>query len=169
MPPTPKKKRQAPAQKTPRRVKNPKKPRINPLAEESLQAWTKLIAISVRNQMEDFHTQHISDDLMPELNRAIRRGIYLALRNTFLLMNAQNVADYERAKVFLWFLFTTLPDYWEDTKLTPEDLASEDARPGYIVLNIPRVQRAFEAWLNQHTFLWIEGQELTDLAPGEQR
>jgi hypothetical protein len=167
--PRPKRKPSRQSKKAPQRVKKPDKPRINRLAEESLQAWTKLIAISVRNEMENFHSQHISDDVMPELNRAIRRGIYLALRNTFLLMNAQNVADYERAKVFLWFLFTTLPDCWEDTELTPEDLASENARPGYVVLNIPRVQRAFEAWLNQHTFLWIEGQELTNLAPGEQR
>jgi hypothetical protein len=149
--------------------KKSKNARIKPLAEESLQAWTKLIAISVRNEMEDFHSKHISDELMPDLNRAIRRGIYLALRNTFLLMNAKNVADYERAKVFLWFLFMTLPDYWEDTELTPDDLSEEDARPGYVVLNMPRVQRAFQAWLNQHTFLWIEGQELRDLAPGVQR
>jgi hypothetical protein len=135
-------------------------PRINPLAEESLQSWTKLIAISVRNEMESFHARHISDDLMPELNRAIRRGIYLALRNIFLLVNAQDVLDYDRAKVFLWFLFTTLPDYWEDTELTPADLAAEDARPGHFVLNIPTAQRGFEAWLSQHAFLWIEGQDL---------
>ena len=34
----------------------------------------------------------------------------------------------------------TLPDYWEDTALTSDDLASEDARTGSILLNIPRVQ-----------------------------
>ena len=157
-----------PRPKKPRKTTKKARPaRINPLAEESLQAWTKLIAISVRNELENFHVQYIPDDLMPELNRTIRRGIYLALRNTFLLMNAKDVPDYERAKVFLWFLFTTLPDYWEDTEMTPDDLADEDARPGFLVLNIPRARRAFQAWLHQHTFLWIEGQELSDEPPDE--
>jgi hypothetical protein len=158
--PRPKKKTPGPAKKAPHRVKKSKKPRINQPAEESLQAWTKLIAISVRNEMEDFHSKHISDDLMPELNRAIRRGIYLALRNAFLLTNAQNVVDYNRAKEYLWFLFMTLPDYWEDTPMTPADLAEEDARPSEFVLNIPRVRQAFESWLTQHAYLWIEGQDL---------
>jgi hypothetical protein len=153
--------------KKPRRpVKKRKNPRIKPLAEESLQAWTKLIAISVRNEMEEIHAQHIPDDLMPDLNRAIRRGIYLALRNIFLMTNATNVVDYYRAKAYLWFLFTTLPDYWEDTVLTPEDLAEEDARPGHMLLNMPPVHRAFQAWLYQHAFLWVEGQKLSDESPG---
>ncbi len=153
--------------KKPRKsVKRLKKPRVNPLAEESLQAWTKLIAISVRNEMEDIHCRHISDDLMPDLNRAIRRGIYMALRNIFLMMNARNVTEYNRTKAYLWFLFTTLPEYWEDTALTPDDLAAEEAPPPSFVLNIPRVRRAFEAWIYQHTFLWIEGQEITDQSPG---
>jgi hypothetical protein len=147
--------------KKPRRpVKKRKKPRINPRPEESLQAWTKLIAISVRNEMEDIHAKHIPDELMPDLNRAIRRGIYLALRNIFLMMNARDVVEYDGAKAYLWFLFTTLPDYWEDTELTPEDLAEEDARPGHMLLDMPRAHRAFQAWLYQHMFLWVQGQEL---------
>ena len=147
--------------KKPRRhAKKTKQGRIKPVAEESLQAWTKLIAISVRNELEDIHARHISDELMPDINRAIRRGIYLTLRNLFLLMNAKNTDDYDRAKSLLWFLLTVLPDYWEDTEMTPDDLAEEDARSDYRVLNMPRVQTAFDAWLRQHAYLWVEGQDL---------
>jgi hypothetical protein len=142
------------------RAKKVKHVRINPTADESLQAWTKVIAISVRNELEDIHSRHISDDLMPDLNRAVRRGIYLALRNLFILTNAKHTDDYVRAKVLLWFHLMSLPDYWEHTEMTPEDLAEEDARSDYGVLNIPRVQTAFAAWLHQHAYLWVEGQEL---------
>ena len=52
-----------------------------------------------------------------------------------------------------------LPDYWEDTELTPDDLAEEDAEAGILLVEYaPRVQRAFQTWLHQHTFLWVEGQ-----------
>ncbi len=142
------------------RSKKKKQDRVSPVAEESLQAWTKLIAISVRNELEDIHSQHISDELMPDINRAIRRGIYLSLRNLFLLMNAKRVDDYDRAKALIWFLLMVLPDYWEDTEMTPDDLAEEDARSDYPILYMPRVQTAFDSWLRQHLYLWIEGQDL---------
>jgi hypothetical protein len=47
------------------------------MAEEALQVWTKIIARSVRNALESIHARNISDDLMPNINRACRRGIYL--------------------------------------------------------------------------------------------
>jgi hypothetical protein len=37
---------------------------------------TMLIALSVRNEMEDFHCKHLSDEQMKELNPIIRQGIY---------------------------------------------------------------------------------------------
>ena len=151
-----------PRKKPSPRPRKTKTSRISPLAEESLQAWTKLIAISVRNELEDIHAHHISDELMPDINRAIRRGIYLTLRNLFLLINAERVDDYDRAKALLWFLLTVLPDYWEDTEMTPDDLAEEDARSECPILNMPRVQVAFDAWLRQHAYLWVEGQDLNN-------
>lgn len=147
-------------QKPRRRAKKTKPPRINPTAEESLQAWTKVIAMSVRNEREDIHSRHISDELMPDINRAIRRGIYLSLRNLFILTNAQDTDDYVRAKVLLRFLLMILADYWEDTEMTPDDLAEENARSEQGVLNMPKVQIAFAAWLHQHACLWVEGQDL---------
>jgi hypothetical protein len=147
-------------QKRRRQAKKTKHVRISPTADESLQAWTKVIAISVRNELEDIHSRHISDELMPDLNRAVRRGIYLALRNLFLLSNARDTDDYVRAKVLLWFHLMMIPDYWEDTEMSPDDLAEEDARSDQDVLKMPKVQEAFAAWIQQHAYVWVEGQEL---------
>jgi hypothetical protein len=144
------------------RSKATKQSRVSPVVEESLQAWTKLIAMPVRNELEDIHCRHISDELMPDINRAIRRGIYLSLRNLFLLMEAKHVDDYDRAKAFLWFLLMGIPDYWEDAEMTRDDLAEEDARSEYPILYMPKVQAAFDGWLRQHVYLWVEGQDLHD-------
>jgi hypothetical protein len=35
-------------------------------AQQALQTWARLIAMHVRNEMEDFHCQHLSDDQMKE-------------------------------------------------------------------------------------------------------
>ena len=40
--------------------------------KESLQTWAKVIAMHVRNEMEGFHCQHLSDAQMKELNPIIR-------------------------------------------------------------------------------------------------
>jgi hypothetical protein len=45
-------------------------------AKAALQTWAKIIAMNVRNEMEDFHHQHLSDDQMQVLNPLIRKGIY---------------------------------------------------------------------------------------------
>jgi hypothetical protein len=33
-----------------------------------LQRWSKIIAMQVRNRMENFHCEHLNDDQMKELN-----------------------------------------------------------------------------------------------------
>lgn len=38
-----------------------------------------LIAIAVRNEMEDFHCEHLTDSQMKELNPIIRNAIVTAL------------------------------------------------------------------------------------------
>ena len=40
-----------------------------------LQAQAMIIAVAVRNAMEDFHCEHVPNELMPELNRAVRAGV----------------------------------------------------------------------------------------------
>jgi hypothetical protein len=50
-----------------------------PWPKHQLQAYrwtTAIVAYSVRNALEDLHTEHIPDSLMPALNRAVRDAIY---------------------------------------------------------------------------------------------
>jgi hypothetical protein len=130
------------------------------MAEEALQVWTKIIAMSVRNALESIHAKHISNDLMPDINRACRRGIYLALRNLFLVAHPKTFDDYVRGKVFLWNTFMSIPDYWEETELTPKDLAEEDERAKGKVLNLQGIEPKVRDMLQRHLFLWVEGQDL---------
>lgn len=64
----------------------------------------KAIAAYVRLGMEDFHTTHLSDKQMRELNPIIRNSIYTFLK------------DYNDNKIFKisGILRLNLPDYWED-------------------------------------------------------
>lgn len=73
--------------------------------------FSKFIAISVRNELEDFHVKHLSDNQMKELNPLIRNGIYSAL---FSLANT----DRDRsAHAYVDFLSKSIPNYWEDPEL----------------------------------------------------
>lgn len=65
----------------------------------------KLIAMYVRNHMEDFHADYLSDEQMKELNPLIRNAIYTAI-----------VDIEERRPVTSQLLYNVLliPEYWED-------------------------------------------------------
>jgi hypothetical protein len=54
-------------------------------AKEALQTWAEVIAMHVRNEMEEFHCQHLSDAQMKELNPIIRKAIYETLRQLYFL------------------------------------------------------------------------------------
>lgn len=82
--------------------------------QEGLKKITKLLALNVRDELEDFHVAHIPDTLMPELNIAIRNGIYNAL---FILANFE--MD-EVCRKYFNFLAKRVPEYWEDPNLLPE-------------------------------------------------
>ena len=49
-------------------------------SKQALQTWAKVIAMHVRNEMEDCHCQHLSDAQIKELNPIIRRAIAETLR-----------------------------------------------------------------------------------------
>jgi len=56
-----------------------------PWPHHQLQAyrWTAtIVAYSVRNALEDLHTEHIPDQSMPALNRAVRNAVYDLLLRT---------------------------------------------------------------------------------------
>jgi len=68
--------------------------------DKNLQA--KIIASYVRNNIEDFHCEYLSDEMMKELNPLIRNAIYTAL------------VDFESGimNVFLHNMY--VPNCWED-------------------------------------------------------
>lgn len=76
------------------------------LDDKNLQA--KLIASYVRNNIENFHADYLSDDQMKELNKLIRNAIYTALVDIDdALMNV-----YLHSIVYV-------PNYWEDCEYCP--------------------------------------------------
>lgn len=73
-----------------------------------IQFCTLLIAMHVRNEMEDFHVDNLSDDQMKELNKIIRTAIFEAL---YTLENADKGNEYlNKQREFLGW---SVPDYWE--------------------------------------------------------
>lgn len=74
----------------------------------------KLIAAVVRNAMEDFHCEYLSDEQMAELNPIIRDSIYTAL---YALSNHD---EKEWCKEALRFWSECIPEYWEDPRLLPD-------------------------------------------------
>ena len=89
----------------------------------SLQRWSRIIAMHVRNQMEDFHCEHLADDEMKELNPIIRNAIYEALHSLFLMRHGKNQSQriYGAMQVNYWLMMA--PDYWE-----PPGLADDTAK-----------------------------------------
>jgi hypothetical protein len=76
------------------------------------------LASVVRNSMEDFHCQHLSDDQMKELNPIIRDALYTAL------YAYENYNRSVAAQRFVDFSIRLIPNYWEEPKLTDDFLKS---------------------------------------------
>ena len=94
-------------------------------AKEVLQTWAKVIAMHVRNEMEEFHCQHLSDAQTKELNPIIRKAIYETLRQLYFLKNGTKKQRLVAIQS-IHHLFLLLPDHWEAPDLTEEDRAEED-------------------------------------------
>lgn len=88
---------------------------------EAMGIVTKLLAHEVRNRMEDFHVEHLSDKQMAKLNPLVREGIFNALFA---------IANYDRdsfSRDFVNMHLLSVPEYWE----TPElDLNFRNALEG---------------------------------------
>jgi hypothetical protein len=91
----------------------------------AVQTWAKVIAMHVRNEMEDFHCQHLSDAQMKELNPIIRKAIYETLRQLYFLKKGTRKQRLVAVQS-IHYLFLLLPDYWEAPDLTEEERADED-------------------------------------------
>ena len=85
--------------------------------QEQLKFISKIIAITVRNNMEDFHVKHLNDTQMAELNPLIRNGIYDALFALSLSGKNSFVND------FISYAAQCIPPYWEEPVLS-EKLAA---------------------------------------------
>src|SRR5437773_1028622 len=66
-----------------------------------------LVAMVVRNALEDFHCQHLSDEQMKTLNPLIRNAIFTALHAI------SNCRTSPRAEAFVDFHRRMIPAYWE--------------------------------------------------------
>ena len=89
-----------------------------PDAEEvnSFQAYAKYIAMVVRNSMEDFHSKHLTDEQMKELNPIIRNAACTAIHAFHSCEHS------EEARKFVEFHFRMIPRYWEPPELLPDYL-----------------------------------------------
>ena len=75
------------------------------------QKLANYIAMVIRNAMEDFHCQHLTDDQMMELNPIIRNAICTAL-HAF-----NNYEQTDAAARFVDFNIRMVPKYWEEPTL----------------------------------------------------
>jgi hypothetical protein len=83
---------------------------------EGTQAMAMYIAMVVRNRIENFHAQYLSDQQMKELNPLIRNAICTAL------YASENYDRSEGAKAFVDFNVKMIPNYWEEPELTEDFL-----------------------------------------------
>ena len=80
---------------------------------EGLQGLACMMAMAVRNAMEDFHCDHLTDDQMKQLNPIIRNVLYTALHSHF------HYSESDAAKAYFDYNVRMIPNYWE----SPEFLA----------------------------------------------
>ncbi|MBW4422755.1 MAG: hypothetical protein KME13_26850 [Myxacorys californica WJT36-NPBG1] len=73
-----------------------------------------VIAIAVRNEIEDFHCKHLTDAQMKELNPLIRNAIATALYAT------RNYSEDEVSWEWVNFQMMLIPEYWEEPELTDD-------------------------------------------------
>ena len=79
--------------------------------QEVMKYQSKYISMVIRNAMEDFHTKHLSDAQMKELNPLIRNAVYTAL------YTIQYFEKSDKAKTFLNYQAEMIPEYWEEPEL----------------------------------------------------
>lgn len=72
-----------------------------------------IFAMYIRNEMESFHSEHLSDEQMKELNPIIRQAIYNMLRFVEIASKKNNSAMKRAAIKEIEFQIMLIPDYWE--------------------------------------------------------
>ena len=72
-----------------------------------------VISMHIRNEMENFHSEHLSDEQMKKLNSIIRQATYDILNHLKLASNNENSDTRIVAQSVINFLIQSIPDYWE--------------------------------------------------------
>lgn len=79
-----------------------------------------VLAMVVRNAMEDFHIKHIKDEDMKELNTIIRNAICTGLH----AFEFREIS--KEARSFVDTHVATIPKYWESPELLPSFVKSAE-------------------------------------------
>lgn len=90
-------------------------------SDEQVKMTALFVAMVVRNALEDFHCQHLSDAQMKELNPLIRGAIYNAL---YAYSHFESSSQAQR---FVQYHTEMIPSYWEMPQLyeSLKDLVTE--------------------------------------------
>ena len=67
-----------------------------------------IIAMYIRNELEDFHSNHLTDSQMKELNPIIRQAVF----NILTYLKLAGSADVAALKI-IDYQIMLIPDYWE--------------------------------------------------------
>ncbi len=70
-----------------------------------------IIAMYIRNEMERFHSEHLSDEQMKKLNPIIRQAVYNILRYLTLAANEKMSSKKNAAQALITFQMQLIPDY----------------------------------------------------------
>jgi hypothetical protein len=79
--------------------------------QEGMKFQSKYISIVIRNAMEDFHSKHLTDAQMKELNPVIRNAVYTALYAMQYGKDSLKIREFVSSQVEM------IPRYWEEPEL----------------------------------------------------
>jgi len=90
-----------------------------PMADEANKAVATFIAMHVRNSIENFHIEHLTDAQTRELNPLIGNAIFEAL---VIISRASDddAPSAEKAQQIPGFTMAMVPNYWEEPALSDE-------------------------------------------------
>lgn len=80
---------------------------------DGIRLMSKIIALDIRNQMENFHVDHLSDAQMKVLNPLIRNAVFNSLV-------ALSHYPHPPFNLRVDYNFASIPTYWEEPELTRE-------------------------------------------------
>jgi hypothetical protein len=95
-----------------------------------LATLAKVIAMEVRNSMEDFHAKHLTDEQMKELNPIIRNAIYSALVLLKFAGDENEVTKNQNAIAGISRSLMMIPKYGEEPELNEDTRWSLESKIG---------------------------------------